>query len=149
MTSLQTVYDAFLGKMLDDEWSVWEDEEMVQDWKSLLMAAMPWFKFPRVSLDIELDENNNEVFSEDLNNEEIQILATYMKCEWLNRTILTWENIKPLYEERDFSQANLLDKFRQLLEQEKKNGAKLEAIYYRAINRKPFDYTRLATQVNG
>jgi hypothetical protein len=30
-------------------------------------------------------------------------LATYMKCEWLNRTILTWENVKPLYEERDFS----------------------------------------------
>lgn len=149
MTSLQTVYDAFLGKMLDDEWTMWEDSEMKEDWRSLLMAAMPWFKFPRVSLDIGLDENNNEVFNEDLNNEEIQILATYMKCEWLNRTILTWENIKPLYEERDFSQANLLDKFRQLLEQEKKNGAKLEAIYYRAINRKPFDYTRLATQVNG
>ena len=70
-----------------------------------------------------------------------------MKCEWLNRTILTWENVKPLYEERDFSQANLLDKFHQMLEQEKKNAARLEAVYYRSIKRRPFDYTKLATQV--
>ena len=51
-----------------------------------------------------------------------------MKCEWLNRTILTWENVKPLYEERDFSQANLLDKFNQMLEAEKYNALKLERI---------------------
>jgi len=64
-----------------------------------------------------------------------------MKCEWLNRTILTWENVKPLYEERDFSQANLLDKFNQMLAAEKKNAARLEAVYYRSINRKPFKYS--------
>lgn len=144
MTSFQTVYDAFLAKMLDDEWSVWEEEDMQEDWKAILKGALPWFKFPRVSLDTDGDQ-----FVEDLNNEEIQILATYMKCEWLNRTILTWENVKPLYEERDFSQANLLDKFNQMLEQEKKNAARLEAVYYRSIQRKPFDYTRLATAIDG
>ena len=144
MTSFQTVYDAFLAKMLDDEWSVWEEEDLQEDWKAILKGALPWFKFPRVSLDTDGDQ-----FVEDLNNEEIQILATYMKCEWLNRTILTWENVKPLYEERDFSQANLLDKFNQMLEQEKKNAARLEAVYYRSIQRKPFDYTRLATAIDG
>ena len=144
MTSFQTVYDAFLAKMLDDEWGVWEQEDMQEDWKAILQGALPWFKFPRVSLDTDGDQ-----FIEDLNNEEIQILATYMKCEWLNRTILTWENVKPLYEERDFSQANLLDKFNQMLEQEKKNAARLEAVYYRSIQRKPFDYTRLATAIDG
>lgn len=110
MTKVQDVYDAFLAKMLDDEWANWEEEDIVEDWKVILMGALPWFKFPRVSLDITTVEGE-DYFSEDLNNEEIQILASYMKCEWLNRTILTWENIKPLYEERDFSQANLLDKF--------------------------------------
>ena len=68
-----------------------------------------------------------------------------MKCEWLNRTILTWENVKPLYEERDFSQANLLDKFNDMLAAEKKNVARLEAVYYRSINRQPFGYRNLAT----
>ena len=144
MTSFQTVYDAFLAKMLDDEWSVWEEEDMQEDWKAILKGALPWFKFPRVSLDTDGDQ-----FVENLNNEEIQILATYMKCEWLNRTILTWENVKPLYDERDFSQANLIDKFNQMLVQEKKNAAKLEAVYYRSIKRKPFDYTQMATAIDG
>lgn len=148
MTNFQVVYDAFLSKLLDDEWALWDEEDMKEDWKSILKGAIPQFKFPRVSLDIEIvPETEEEVFSGDLDNEEIQILATYMKCEWLNRTILTWENVKPLYEERDFSQANLIDKFRSMLEAEKKNAEKLEAKYYRSIKRKPFDYTRLATQV--
>lgn len=147
MTNFQVVYDAFLGKMLDDEWANWYEEDIQEDWKSLLFAALPWFKFPRVSLDIVVDdEDGTEKFEADLNNEEIQIIATYMKCEWLNRTILTWENVKPLYEERDFSQANLLSKFNDMLAAEKKNAARLEAVYYRSINRKPFDYTQLARQ---
>ena len=142
MTDLQVVYDAFLAKILEDEWVNWDLEDIEEDWKSLLKSALPWFKFPRVSL--EFDENE-EHFEDDLSNEEIQILATYMKCEWLNRTILTWENVKPLYEERDFSQANLIDKFNQMLAAEKKNAARLEAVYYRSIKRKPFEYRQMAT----
>ena len=142
MTQLQVVYDAFLGKMLEDEWLNWDLKDIEADWRVLLNAALPWFKFPRVSLDIVVDEEDDEEkFEADLNNEEIQIIATYMKCEWLNRTILTWENVKPLYEERDFSQANLLDKFNEMLAAEKKNAARLEAVYYRSIKRKPFGYS--------
>ena len=141
MTSFQTVYDAFLGKMLEDEWENWTQEEMNEDLLSLLMAAIPWFKFPRVSL-----EYSGTSFTDTLTNDEVQILATYMKCEWLNRTILTWETVKPLYEERDFSQANLLDKFNNRLEAERKTAAKLEANYYRSIKNKPFLYRDLARQ---
>ena len=139
MTPYQKIYDSFLSKMLEDEWVNWSEEEISQDLKMLLEGAISWFKFPRISL-----ERDDIGFINDLNNEEIQILACYMKCEWLNRTILTWENVKPLYEERDFSQANLLDKFNQLLETEKNNALKLERIYYRSINGKPFNYSKLA-----
>ena len=139
MTPVKYVYEAFLAKMLEDEWLNWEEEEIKADWKELLNGAIPFFKFPRVSLEIDGDN-----FKEDLSNEEIQILANYMKCEWLNRIILTWENVKPLYEERDFSQANLLDKFNDLLVKEEKKASKLEAIYYRSVKGKPFNYSRLA-----
>ena len=142
MTAFQVVYDAFLSKILEDEWDDWDIEDIETDWYSLLMSAIPNFRFPRVSL-----ETNDEGFEDDLNNDEIQILATYMKCEWLNRTIMTWENVKPLYEERDFSQANLIDKFKSMLAAEQKNAEKLEAKYYRAIKRQPYDYTKLATQL--
>ena len=142
MTPLQNVYDAFFAKMLEDEWANWTEDELAQDLLEILKGAIPWFKFPRVDLTIEGDS-----FVGDLNNQEIQILATYMKCEWLNRTILTWENVKPWYEERDFSQANLIDKFIKLLEQEKRNALDLERIYYRVVKGKPFDYSKLAGNV--
>ena len=145
MTEVQVVYDAFLGKMLEDEWLNWDLDEILEDWKTLLKAALPQFKFPRVSLDLDADEEN---FEDDLNNEEIQIIASHMKCEWLNRTILTWENVKPLYEERDFSQANLLSKFNETLAAERKNAERLEAKYYRSINRRPFKYSQMATAID-
>ena len=139
MTPLETVYDAFLATMLEDEWQLWEDYEVQQDLRALLSTALPQFRFPRVDLTIEGD-----FFVGELNNTEIQILARYMKCEWLNRSILTWENIKPLYEERDFSMANMLDKLYDSLAYEKKEAKRIESIYYRSIDNKPFDYSKLA-----
>jgi hypothetical protein len=140
MVSVYDIYDAFLSKMLEDEWLNWTDEEREEDWRTLLDAAIPYFKFPRVSLEIDGDN----FVDENMANEEIQILATYMKVEWLNRTILTWENVKPLYVERDFSQANLIDKLKQLLEREEYKALKLERIYYRSRKKKPFEYSKLA-----
>ena len=139
MTPYDVVYDAFLSKILDDEWGYWTEEEVKQDLRALLEGAISWFKFPRTSF-----SRGDYGFDEDLSNEEIQILATYMNCEWLNRTILTWENVKPLYEERDFSQANLLAKFKQMLEAEEYKALKLERIYYRSYDSKPFDFQSLA-----
>ena len=141
MTPFDTVYTAFLSKILDDEWEGWDEEDIERDLFSLLQIAIARFKFPRVSLDY-----TTEGFVGDLTNDEVQILATYMKCEWLNRNILTWENVKPLYSERDFSQANLIDKFNKMLVAEQERARVLEGSYYRSVNKKPFDYTRLAQQ---
>ena len=140
MVSVQVVYSAFLSKMLEEEWLNWTESEREEDWRALLDAAIPYFKFPRVSLEIV----NGNFVDENISNAEIQILATYMKCEWLNRTILTWENVKPLYVERDFSQANLIDKLKQLLEREEYKALKLERIYYRSREGSPFSYRQLA-----
>lgn len=139
MTPLIKVYEAFLSRILEDEWEQWMREEAEQDWRQILENAITWFKFPRVSL-----EHDDENFTDNLTQAEIQVIADFMKCEWLNRCIMTWENVKPLYEERDFSQANLLDKLGNALEIERKNAEKRESIYYRSRNGKPFDYSRLA-----
>ena len=146
MTSLDLVYDAFLSKITEDEWGTWTQDEVRADLRTILDGAIPYFKFPRVSLDI---DDTQEAFIEDITNEEIQIIAQLMKCEWLNRTIMTWENVKPLYVERDFSQANLLSKLKELLEEERYNALKLERVYYRSINNKPYSYSQLAGDANG
>lgn len=139
MTPYFKVYEAFLARILEDEWQDWLIEEAEADWRQILEAALPWFKFPRVSL--EHDENG---FVDDLSNQEIQIIANYMKCEWLNRCLLTWENVKPLYQERDFSQANLIDKLDEAIKQERTNALAMESIYYRSRDGKPFNYSSMA-----
>lgn len=142
MTPYGKVYEAFLARILEDEWDNWLIEEAEQDWRLIMEAAIPWFKFPRVSL-----ERNDEGFVETLGTEEIQIIATFMKCEWLNRCILTWENIKPLYNERDFSQANLIDKLQNMLKGERAKAEQYEATYYRSRKGKPFNFASLATKI--
>ena len=140
-TPYQKIYGAFLVKLPsdNDEWDGWLREETEEDMRHILESAIPYFKFPRISL-----ERNEEGFIEELGPEEIQILSTYMKCEWLNRSIMTWENVKPLYEERDFSQANLLDKLKNTLEAERLNALRLEGYYYRSVKGKSFKYSKLA-----
>ena len=141
MTPYTKVYEAFLARILEDEWENWLIDESMADWQQILNMAIPHFKFPRVSL-----EQTDEGFSGDLGVEEIQILANFMKVEWLNRCIMTWENVKPLYVERDFSQANLLDKLNAMLSSERANAEKMESIYYRSRKGKPFDFSKLATR---
>ena len=67
-----------------------------------------------------------------------------MKYEWLSRTVDSWENIKTQYDEKDFSQANLLKNFISLKEQAFENAAHLDSTYYRSRNKKPYHYGRLA-----
>ncbi len=141
MTSYDAVYDAFHARILEDEWENWLIEEAEEDWRQILEMAIPHFKFPRVDL-----TRTDEGFSGDLEAAEIQILANFMKVEWLNRCIMTWENVKPLYVERDFSQANLLDKLQNMLTAERANAEKMESIYYRSRKGKPFNFSKLATR---
>lgn len=144
MTPYTKVYEAFLARILEDEWENWLIDEAMMDWKQLLHMAIPHFKFPRVSLQQIVDETTGaECFCGELSVIEIQILANFMKVEWLNRCIMTWENIKSQYTERDFSQANLLDKLEKMLDSERKNAEKIESIYYRSRNGKPFNFSKL------
>lgn len=140
-TPLTKVYDSFESKILEDEWGDWTIEDIRADEFQILCAALPWFKFPRSSLEL---DDTQENFLGDLDNKEIQLLSTYMKCEWIDRTITSWENLKPLYDERDFSQANLIDKFREKLKDEREVAHWQESNYYRSCNGRPFDFSKMA-----
>ena len=50
-TPLQTVYQSFLSKILEDEWQGWTQEELEADLEALLAGAVARFKFPRKSLE--------------------------------------------------------------------------------------------------
>lgn len=133
-TPLQTIYDAFLAKVEADDWMLTEEnQELVkEDWRMILDAAIVQFRYPRVSLDYEGDS-----FKEDLGNDEIQVLANLMKLEWIRRCIATWDNIRQLYSDKDFSQANFLDKLNKTGEQVYDECRLLLDRYGRSENYKP------------
>lgn len=146
MITLMDVYDAFLSKVNEDDWSNCYSKDdlewFIRDWRAFLNAAIPYFKFPRCSL--EIDENKKVFTDNSMSPAEVQVLSTYMKQEWLKRTIDSWENIKTQYEEKDFSQANLLKTFISLKDQVTEEAKFLESVYYRSITKKPFNYRKLA-----
>ena len=134
-TPLQDVYNAFLSKIEADDWMLTEEENVVtEDWRMLLNAAIMQFRYPRVSLDY---DKESAVFTDDLGNDEIQILANLMKLEWIRRCISTWDNIRQLYSDKDFSQANFLDKLNKTGEQVRDECRLMLDRYGRSTNYRP------------
>lgn len=144
-TPFKEVYNAFLARIEQDEWSLTTDlGNLERDWFELMKMAINRFNFPRISL--EYDENN-ECFVEKLGLQEIQYLAVVMKNEWYKRCVSTWRLIQQQYHTKDFeflSQANHISKLLELVEQSNKECFNMADRYSRVINHKPFDWTKLA-----
>lgn len=156
-TPFLKVYEAFLARITADEWTLEEELAIVErDWQELLQIAIFRFKYPRVDLIIEeLDDNSENEglkqyqFVNDLNNDEIQLLALYMKHEWVKRCIASWENIRQLYADKDFSQANHLDKLNKLEAAIQLEVHRAEGIYDRSRAKRPADlFRKLAGKKN-
>ena len=158
-TPFLIVYESFLARITADEWTLEEELAVVErDWQQLLEMAIFRFKYPRVSLNkIEIDPNPEDCidrtfsccFEGDLGQDEIQLLALYMKHEWVKRCIASWENIRQLYADKDFSQANHLDKLNKLQEAVADEVHRAEGIYDRSRNKRPASlFKKLAGKKN-
>lgn len=155
-TPLFKVYDAFLARIVADEWTLEEELAIVErDWLEFLKMAIFRFKYPRIDLDLEELTIDSPVlfkryqFTNDLTNDEIQLLALYMKHEWVKRCINSWENIRQLYADKDFSQANHLDKLIKLDTKTEEEINEAEGIYDRSRNKRPADlFKKLAGKKN-
>jgi len=73
MITLMDVYGAFLAKVNEDDWSHCFTEEdlewFLKDWRAFLDSALPYFKFPRCSL--EIDEEKQSFKDTNMTQEEI------------------------------------------------------------------------------
>lgn len=160
-TPFLKVYDAFLARITADEWTLEEEQFIVErDWQELLKMAIFRFKYPRKSLEIEEIDDDSEAnpnspplkryqFTDDLSDDEIQLLGLYMKHEWIKRCIASWENIRQLYADKDFSQANHLDKLNKLEAAVALEIHKAEGIYDRSREKRPADlFKKLAGKKN-
>jgi len=143
-TELQEVYDFLLAKTDVKEWAWTEDYELLQeDWKMLLRMAIQDFLFPRISLELEEDEEGNTIFKEKLTDAEMQVLATYMKHEWLKRSITNWKNIEMLYHDKDFKISGKAAHLNALINLESVYDEECKKMVNK-YSRRVFDYTNLA-----
>ena len=138
MTKLSIVYDAFLRQITDDMYMELTREDTIGMLRELLDSAIPWFEFPRQTLDIVLPEDPDDCedgyFENDLTNEEIKILATYMVQEWVGQQLASVENTRQKYSGSDFkftSQASHLAKLQSLQKEYERKGFHLQRLYKR------------------
>lgn len=111
MTSFQTIYDRFFGKITDDMYldgdknnALWNEQDTINDCKNMLQDAIPGFEFPRFRL---YNYNNgsfenSDSFEDELTSEEINILAILMMNAWVQRQITSIENTRMKYSGSDF-----------------------------------------------
>ena len=151
-TPFLKIYDAFLARITADEWTLEEELAIVErDWRQLLKMSIFRFKYPRVSLEFEENAEQTGVyqFTEELTNDQIQLLALYMKHQWIKRCIASWENIRQLYADKDFSQANHLDKLNKLEAAVALEVQHAQGIYDRSRTKRPAElFKKLAGKRN-
>lgn len=143
MTSFQTIYDRFLGKITDDMYLegdknnvLWDEQDTLNDLKNMLQDAIPGFEFPRFRLYNYNGESfeTSEAFEDDLTSEEVNILAILMLNAWVQRQLTSIENSRMKYSGSDFkmtSQANHLAKMKELKQEVERMDKHYQRLYKR------------------
>lgn len=131
-TSFDEIYNRFFGKITDDMYFEWTEEDTKKDVLNILLDAIPLFEFPRFPLydyDVEGGTYNCH-----LTQEEINILAILMYNSWLQRQIASIENTRMKYSGSDFkmtSQANHLSKLIDLKKEAEYQDRHAQRLYKR------------------
>lgn len=150
-TPFSVVYDSFLSKITDDAYMELTYEETLDILEDLLITAIQKFEFPRIALDNDLKKQikkvkhpgTNEdvevteivrVFLNELTQEQINILSTYMIVEWLGQQLASVQLVRMKYSGSDFkftSQANHMQKLLQMKKDYEREGFHLQRLYSR------------------
>ena len=133
VTNFKVVYDCFFSKITDDMYMEMDERQTEEMLEELLLNAIPWFEFPRVDL-TRYNLYNNRFEGVKLNNDEINILATYMVVGWLDQQLASVENVRMKYSGSDFkftSQANHMSKLLALKKDYERAGFHLQRLYKR------------------
>jgi len=145
-TPFSVVYDSFLSKITEDMYMELNEKDTFNLLEELLMSAIHKFEFPRINIfdyvaKKDLDKKAAKkldigYFNCELNDEEVNILATYMVVEWLGQQLATVENTRMKYSGSDFkftSQANHMSKILSLKKDYEREGFHLQRLYKRRL----------------
>lgn len=93
MTPFSAIYEKFLSRITSDMYLELDQAQTEALLKELLLAALPWFEFPRVNL----FAHDGEAFAAELTDEEMYIISTYMIVEWIGQQLATIDLVRMKY----------------------------------------------------
>lgn len=150
-TSFSKVYDSFFAKITDDMYMELTPQETKEGAEELLLTAIHKFEFPRTPLEFKKEMYEEEAldyrtgltstikvggFTNNLSEEEINIIAVYMIVEWIGQQLASVENTRMKYSGSDFkftSQANHMQRLLQIKKDYEREGFHLQRLYKRRI----------------
>jgi len=137
-TPFEKIFKPFLKSIADLRWALEEeDSEIIEELISILERAVFKFKNPKVGLNYDANE---EVFENDLGNQEIQMLVILMREEYRIRELDKWENNAFEYEDVDNrrgSKANFVSKLQENIRLAKRDAVEAYSIYDRSRDDRP------------
>lgn len=144
MTEFYTIYMRFLGKITDDSFLEITPEETMSIMQDLLLDSIPEFDFPRKNLnDFDLEYAHEEEglsvhgkFNEELDFEEIDILAEIMLWNWYRTQLANTKLLQLRYSTSDFkqtSQASHMQKLQAVTNEQRKTVFRRLRLYSRRI----------------
>lgn len=116
MLKFSEIHKQVLNTLKSNTFSSLTDSEIEESLDMLLIRAVADFRFPNVSLAYEQtsDEGSSEtyyVFTEDITQNEINVLLSLMKLYWLEQQLDSENRFEDLYYDRDvktYSRANMM-----------------------------------------
>lgn len=130
-TDFNIIYTRFYSKITDDMYMELDRVQTDALLEELLINALPWFEFPRVSLQYSTIKH---CFRYELSDEEVNIIATYMVLGWFDQQLASVEVSRMKFSGSDFkftSQANHMAKLKELRKEYERIGFHLQRLYKR------------------
>jgi hypothetical protein len=129
-TPYNEVYDSFLSKITEYSFLKLTQEELETQLFKYLKSAIVSFSKPKIDL-----KDRDDLFGQfnnDLNDDEIELLATWMIYHFIRPKVVSSENYRQIMSDSDFkiySQRNHLDGLIRLEEKLKKDAQMMNTQY--------------------
>lgn len=118
MTPFSDIFQRFFNKVTDSDLALLPQENLDSIMQQFLQSAI--VRFQKCKKDVNNIDTVNQTFNVLLNSVEIEILANWMKYEWIDQQTNRIELLKQSLSSKDYamySQANHLDKLLTLKQQ--------------------------------
>lgn len=132
------LFPVFLSSLSSCTLASYTDEELNSELNNFAIRSIARFRFPRVSLQWESNEQGINYFVDTkVGIKEIDVLVSWMKVFWLEYQLSKERNFENLYVDKDvkaFSSGHLISSIAKALDEMTTYARKTEEFYYRADN---------------